>query len=367
VLRILTKRAPSFWLLQLGGWLIYSVAVAVTSLPFRHERDYVIYRSTFLVSGFFGSFLIYAMCHALWKRKLTLLRSLAICIPFCSLLGLACSTLAVWMESYYGGTHMPFHWATALAGTTGTAFVFLAWSAIYFGIKHYQELEENRRHLIESESLARDAQLRALRYQLQPHFLFNTLNAISTLVLEDRKNQATQMIARLADLLRDTLESPDVHTVSLDEELSMARRYLAIEQVRFAERLRTVFRIAPESLNASVPRLLLQPLVENAIRHGIAPIAGGGELRIESRVEGDQLHMRVSNDCSEGSPARMARLGGLGLANTRDRLRQLYGDQQHLEVDAEQPGRFEVRIQMPLVSSDPATLPDTQSTVLSEP
>src|SRR6202522_3550198 len=121
------------------------------------------------------------------------------------------------------------------------AIILIAWSALYFGIKHYGTVEEQRERLLESEATAREAQLLALRYQLQPHFLFNTLNAISALVVGNHPELATQTISRLADLLRSTLDEPDVHFVSLAEELVVVKEYLSIEEVRFGSRLRVAF------------------------------------------------------------------------------------------------------------------------------
>ena len=337
-------------MLQLGSWLVYGVAVVVTSVPLRHERDYVAFRTTYVLSGFLGSFLIYAVCHSIWKRRLNLLESVAWSAPTCLLLGFLCSAAAVWAEARFGGVARPFQWAVALSGTTGNSFLFLAWCAMYFGVKHYRDLEQKQLQLARSESLARDAQLRALRYQLQPHFLFNTLNAISTLVLENRQQDARKMISRLADLLRNTIEAPDTHLVELSEELLLVEQYLAIEQVRFGDRLTIRFDHGPQASTANVPRLLLQPLVENAIRHGIAPRTNGGEVVISTRAEGGMLTLRVINDCPHfpSDDSNGVRRHGVGIANTKARLEQLYGTDQRMEIGQPEPGRFEVTLVIPM-------------------
>ena len=346
-------------MLQLGGWLVYSIAVAVTSVPVRNQHDFIAYRIMYVASGFLGSFVIYWVCHSLLKRGLGLLASLAWCTPVCLVIGLLCSVASVWTEEQVAVPKRAFHLSLALPGTTGSSFVFLAWAAIYFGIKHYQALEQHRFELVQAVSLARDAQLRALRYQLQPHFLFNTLNAISMLVLDDRKHDATRMIARLADLLRNTIDAPDTHLVSLGEELLLVEQYLTIEQVRFGERLRTKIDIAHETLQAIVPRLLLQPLVENAIRHGIAPLLEGGTLTIASNIEADRLCVRVGNDVEESESDSLNKKGrkGVGLANTRARLQQLYGSNQQLETHRLKTGVFEVSIAIPLEYSSSIAQP----------
>lgn len=335
----------------MGGWLVYSIAVVVTSVPLRHERDYIAFRTAYVLSGYFGSFLVYAVCHSVWRRRLNLLASMSWCTPTCLVLGFLCSAASVWAEARFGGLGRTFSWSVALGGATGNSFLFLAWCAIYFGVKHYQTLEQKQLQLAQSEALARDAQLQALRYQLQPHFLFNTLNAISTLILDGRAQDARNMIARLADLLRNTIEAPDTHLVALSEEFLLIDQYLAIEQVRLGDRLKIKRDYAPQSFNASVPRLLLQPLVENAIHHGIAPRTEGGEILISSSVDRDMLTLRVLNDCpiSGTFASNGNRQSAVGIANTRLRMENLYGKKHSLDVTKLQTGKFEVILSIPMI------------------
>lgn len=226
--------------------------------------------------------------------------------------------------------------------------VLIAWSALYFGIKHYGTVEEQRGRLAASEATAREAQLQALRYQLQPHFLFNTLNAISSLVVSKQPEMATEMIAKLAGLLRNTLSSPEAHVVTLREELAVTEEYLSIEQVRFGPRLAVSLSVSPQAYEAQVPRFLLQPIVENAIRHGIARCANGGEVAIRASAVAAHLHIEIENDRSPGALPAGEKGEGLGLANTRTRLETLYGDQGSLTVSTSQKNRFLVSIQFPL-------------------
>ncbi len=176
------------------------------------------------------------------------------------------------------------------------------------------------------------AQLRALRMQLDPHFLFNALNAASMLVRRGRGEQAVEMIAGLGTLLRRTLEAGDAPEVSLRDELALLRHYLDVEQVRFGDRLRVLLDAAPETLDARVPSLVLQPVVENALRHGIERRSEAGTVRITSRRarasegEADRLVLRVEDDGAGIDGAEGIRPGGLGIANTVERLARLYGD-----------------------------------------
>jgi len=202
--------------------------------------------------------------------------------------------------------------------------------------------------LVASEATAREAQLQSLRYQLQPHFLFNTLNAISSLVVSKQPERATEMIAKLAGLLRTTLSFPEAHLVTLREELAVAEEYLSIEEVRFGPRLVVLLSVSPEAYEAQVPRFLLQPIVENSIRHGIARCPNGGEVVIRASASEGRLRIEIENDRRDGTGEEGH---GLGLANTRTRLEKLYGEQGSITVSTAQKNRFLVLIQFPLAKA----------------
>jgi two-component system sensor histidine kinase AlgZ len=348
-----SSRFRSFWHFQLGGWLLYTTVVAASMFPMRSMRASVAYHGMSLLAGFACSFLMYGVCHALWRARVPLIRALLTCTIVAYGLGILVSAAAVWSEIRFGeGSSSDFHWTYIFTYATGSCFVLAAWGFLYFGIKHYHALEEERGRLQALEAMARDAQMRALRYQLQPHFLFNTLNAISTLVLDNQPRIATQMIARLADLLRRTLDSPDTHQVSLKEEIAVTKEYLALEKVRFGPRLMVTFEIDPETQDALVPRFLLQPLVENAIRHGIAKRPDGGTLVLHSELAGGRLRVRIENDGVEDDEPVLRRNTaaphrGVGLTNTRARLEQMYGFEATLETHATASSTYEVRISMP--------------------
>jgi LytS/YehU family sensor histidine kinase len=202
-----------------------------------------------------------------------------------------------------------------------------------------------RRDRARDEQLAR-AELRSLQMQLHPHFLFNTLNAVSAFVRTD-PDAAERMIARLSHLLRLALDRVGVPEVSLEEELRVLRTYLEIEQVRFEDRLTVEWRVAPDARQARVPHLLLQPLVENAIRHGIAPSAAPGTIEIVAERRDGALRLAVRDDgVGPGGGVRE----GVGLSNTRTRLRQLYGARQRLEVRGGPERGFEVAIELPFAA-----------------
>ncbi|HYL64308.1 MAG TPA: histidine kinase [Candidatus Methylomirabilis sp.] len=211
----------------------------------------------------------------------------------------------------------------------------------YFYYKRYREGEVRTAQL--SAQLAQ-AQLQALRMQLHPHFLFNTLNAISTLLHKDA-DVADRMIARLSDLLRLTLENVGVQEVRLAKELEFLERYLEIERMRFADRLEVRMEIAPETLDARTPYLILQPLVENAIRHGISPRASGGSIEVTAKREDGNLILAVKDD-GPGMPAKNTK-EGVGISSTRTRLDRLYGQRHGFSLQNGERGGLTVTLSLP--------------------
>jgi two-component system sensor histidine kinase AlgZ len=356
------SREPSFWIVQSSGWLLYMAINVVSSVPYRHQPDfraYVAFRGALFSATFLASFAMYGICHWLWRRQISMPRVTLVCIGASYPLGIPIAAASFWSEIHLGGAVQTFNWGRVLAAAPGGSFVLLAWSALYFGIKHYFALEQKSRQLVASEmlateaqSLAREMQLRALRYQLQPHFLFNTLNAISTLILDDQPRVATQMITHLANLLRSTLESPDRDFVSLADEIAVTEEYLAIEEVRFGSRLKVRLDLDREAMETQVPRLLLQPLVENAIRHGIAKRAKGGSIVIRVIARDSMLLVQITNELPDltdsPAPNGTRAWGGLGLANVRKRLEQAFGTAGTLSTSETEDGFFEATISFPL-------------------
>jgi two-component system, LytTR family, sensor kinase len=311
-------------------------------------REEVDYQVAFLCSTFLASFILYACCHFLWRRSTPLASALFLSVGFSYILGVLCTAVSALTTLHLNEPRTHLSWSMVAARAFEGAIILIAWSALYFGIKHYGTVEEQRRRLLASEATAREAQLQALRYQLQPHFLFNTLNAISSLVVSKQPERATEMIAKLAGLLRTTLSFPEAHLVTLREELAVAEEYLSIEEVRFGPRLVVSLSVSPEAYEAQVPRFLLQPIVENSIRHGIARCPNGGEVVIRASASEGRLRIEIENDRRDGTGEEGH---GLGLANTRTRLEKLYGEQGSITVSTAQNNRFLVLIQFPLAKA----------------
>lgn len=216
---------------------------------------------------------------------------------------------------------------------------------VYMGYRHYRQLEERdgqalrlELHAAELRTQLMKAQMSALKMQLQPHFLFNTLNAIMVLVRQNRVAPAEEMLGRLGDLLRCVLDEREAQEVPLQRELDYVRLYLAIEEVRFADRLCVTFDVDPAVLDAAVPHMALQPIVENALRHGIARTSAAGTIRISAAPAGESVVLQVRDDGPGVHGAEAADGWGIGLANTRARLGQLYGEAASLTIAAGAPG-----------------------------
>jgi two-component system LytT family sensor kinase len=214
-------------------------------------------------------------------------------------------------------------------------------------MSYYQAYRARELRSSQLQAQLEKARLQALKSQLQPHFLFNTLNSISALMLTDVK-AADRMITRLGDLLRTSLESAGTQMTTLRRELEFVSCYIEIEKVRFEERLNVTLDIAPETLDASVPHLLLQPLVDNAIKHGISKLLAGGKIRISAAREGTDLLLEVKDNGPGICALRDSLSDGLGLSVTRERLETIYGQNQSVQLLALQEGGVVARVSIPL-------------------
>jgi sulfite exporter TauE/SafE len=216
------------------------------------------------------------------------------------------------------------------------------------GVIQYQfRAQRESIRALELERQLSAAHLQALQMQIEPHFLFNTLNAITTLVEFGRQQQAAEMLSHLNAILKTTLRRTGPEKVPLSQELEIVENYLAIEQVRFADRLRLEFKVDPGALDGLIPCFLLQPIVENAIRHGIAHCENEGRIEASARREGTLLHLRVRDTGSGRSDKVQPDGHGIGLKNTRDRLAHFYPQDHVMTAQALDTGGFEVGITIP--------------------
>jgi len=240
----------------------------------------------------------------------------------------------------------PNDWSGLPLDFVQNAVVLFLWCNVYFAGRQWQEMSQQRERMLRAESELREAKLNALRHQLNPHFLFNALNAVSTLVLERDSERATRMLTRIGTLLRRSLDEDSVAEIPLAQELEFTSQYLEVEQIRLGERLQVRTDVSPDSLDAVVPIMLLQPLVENAVLHGIAPEVDGGEVVIKSSRVDSRLRLCVKNsgarrDGNQPNPR------GIGLKNCTDRLTAIYGADYRLELGWPDEGGCEVKLDLP--------------------
>ncbi len=217
--------------------------------------------------------------------------------------------------------------------------------AVSQAFDYYRKYRERELRASELEKSLAEAKLQALQMQLNPHFLFNALHSISSLMHKDVE-AADTMVMRLSDLLRAALDRSDEQEVTLERELELLKLYLGLEQTRFGERLTVKLDIAPDTLSAQVPNLILQPLVENAIKHGIEPRAKPGCIELRAHRRNGQLALEVS-DNGKGLPEQKPTREGVGLSNTRARLRELYGDQHRFELVPGPEGGLKIELLIP--------------------
>lgn len=309
-------------------------------------------------AGEFRAF--YAACYLFWVVPLSLVQramwrrgvAARVSVPLLLLgtyLASVINNALAQAAAVHWGLVPGYEFRRIFTGLDGCWLALITFCAIHTLLHHYDALQRAHRREAEATALAREAELRALQYQLHPHFLFNTLNSISALVTDGRGSDATRMLARLGDLLRATLERSGTHEVTLAEELSLTEHYLDIEKARLGRRLQVNLRVGPGVLQALIPPLLLQPLVENAIRHGIAPRVAGGSINLHLDGEGEVLAIELHNDgVATPEDDHPRRSTAIGLSNVQQRLATLYPGRYSLDVIKAPDGACTVRITLPL-------------------
>lgn len=353
-----------FWILHVCGWLawgvfakyLYTVTTLDEAIP--NYFDYVMIITAVGMVIALGLRYLYKLVweRPVWVRALAFGGGSAAAGWFWSE-----SRAYIYTRFFEGSKEMSAYWEklgdvaelyerVAYFQTFSSAFsVMLAWSVFYFSLKYYRIFQEYRESALRSAAMAHEAQLKMLRYQLNPHFLFNTLNAISTLILEQQTELANRMVSKLSSFLRYSLDNDPMQKITLRQELKALKLYLDIEKVRFEERLELQLEIDPEAEDALIPSLLLQPLVENAIKYAIAKTEDGGQLRIAAKVFAGELLIEVSDNGPgvELVDGQIPGANGVGLRNTRERLQELYGPHHSLRLGKARPHGLVVSIRVP--------------------
>lgn len=337
-------RFPSFWQLQLMGWVCLYLVGIVGSIPdiFR-RRGALLGNTVGLAFTFLCSCALHPICRSLLRRAPSWMAFAWRAAAWSMAWGVV-AAFAITLT--LAGFHK-IDWPSLVGGSVQSAFVLFLWCSLYLSIKQWQQSAQERERLLRAETEAREARLSALRYQLNPHFLFNSLNAVSTLVLDGNAPAATQMLAQIGELLRTSLDNEVMQEVALSQEMVFTKQYLAIEQTRLGERLQVDLTIHSETLDALVPSMLLQPLVENAVRHGVVSLVEGGKIAIEAELYGGRLRIVVRNSGRRGAEKQNETGSGIGLSNTMERLKTLYGANHKVLLEWPPAGGCEVTVELP--------------------
>lgn len=345
--QLFRDRSRLFWILNIAGWTGYTLAAWLGALAHEKPESYFAVIVATAVTGLLITILLRWIYRRLWSRS-----------PLALALGMlvTCYVFSFgwqWLQNilywdWVKKSWRPEHLMDFVSGIMGSFYILLCWSGLYFGIKYYQQLQDQTEQTLKATSAAHQAQLKMLRYQLNPHFLFNTLNAISTLILDGANKTANEAVSRLSDFLRYTLDNDPMSRVTLGSELGALELYLEIEKVRFGDRLVIEKTIEAKAQDALVPSLILQPLIENAIKYAITPSEDGGTLKISARIQHRTLVLQLSDTGPGlGSGNGDQKSSGVGLKNTRERLQQLYGENQAFTLAPNEPSGLTITINIP--------------------
>ncbi|NQZ28068.1 MAG: histidine kinase [Colwellia sp.] len=345
---LLENRNRLFWLAHTAGWFGFAFVHYLGSLQHDLRDIFVIIIFLNAYAGWLFTVPLRYIYRKAWNFppiKIALVVILS--SYFTGVLWQIVKNINYW-EIYKHG-YEPEFWYMYTRSTLGSFYIILSWSGLYFGSKYYQMLQIEKQNVLKANAVAHQAQLKMLRYQLNPHFLFNTLNAISTLILVEENKIANSMVTKLSEFLRYSLDKDPLKKVSLQTEIQALQLYLAIEQVRFEDRLQLDFKINDDCQAALVPSMILQPLAENAIKHAIAVQEQGGKITISVQRFADDLLISVA-DNGPGADiinGNLHRESGVGLVNTRERLQALYHEKFSLVVSHNQPSGVKVNLRMP--------------------
>ncbi|HYC66429.1 MAG TPA: histidine kinase [Reyranellaceae bacterium] len=341
----------AFWILQSAGWSGYFILRSLSGFANNMGAMFVVHTALLTATGYSLTLLMASLFRRLIAMKPVV--TLALSLFAVVLAATAFSVIETWSYATFLRPDAKPVGVEYLGAILLNFALLAAWAALYYGINYFLLLEEQIKQRERLESQASTAQLAMLRYQLNPHFLFNTLNSISTLVLLRQTERANAMLARLSSFLRYTLANEPTAKVTLAQEVETLKLYLEIEKMRFEDRLRPHFKIESETIGARLPSLLLQPLIENAIKYAVTPREDGADIWITAVTEGRAVRIEVAdNGDGEGAALTATQSTGVGLANIRDRLTQAYGAGHGFETKKNDKGGFSVIIEIPFETGD---------------
>ena len=351
------------WILQIVFWTGFFI-VTFTTLTLWYEQTswaYIGHNLLQAVTAALLSLLLHQVFNRIWEAPI----AQRVTVGLLSVLLIALVWTAFRITSFIWITEEKNVWDDFGGWFFGAIFIFLCWSTLYHGVRYFYLLDSEHHMKLKAEALvgaehikrlnaesaAKEAQLQMLRYQLNPHFLFNTLNAISSLIQLNKPQQANGMIVRLSRFLRYSLDNNPDLKVPLKREIDALMLYLEIEKTRFEERLNLEFDIADDVKEALVPSLLFQPLIENSVKYAIAKSPDGGTIQFVAKRTGDSLCLVLSDSGSSkkvtGSRHRSSDSRGIGLRNTLNRLKIAYGDNYSFDLGKSDKGGLKTTIKIP--------------------
>ncbi len=339
----------AFWMLQGAGWTGYLLLRIASGIANGLGFPFLIQVLVSAATGYSMTLVMAAIYRVLIRKRPLVIWTGGLATVIVAV-G-AFSVIDAWVFNMVNEGSTVIQVDLFLGSAVLNGLLLSAWTALYFGINFFLIAERQTVQLLKLEATASSAQLAMLRYQLNPHFLFNTLNSISTLVLLKQTDRANAMLGRLSSFLRYTLVNEPEAQVTLEQEVETLKLYLEIEKMRFEDRLQSKFDIDPRAAKARLPSLLLQPLVENAIKYAVTPQEEGAEIAVTARLVGQRVRITVS-DSGPGlndATVRPSYSTGVGIANIRDRLAQAFGADHRFESGNGPDGGFTVTIEIPVV------------------
>jgi len=346
------KGRDRFWVNQLILWVLYAIASNLVRLTYtHHEYDgpdtAIIIINTIL--GFGISSILGYFYHSLSLSQAG--RILLIAVFASAGSAFIWTFSSNWIYSLIDPVRwQDAHFSIYLVGILNASFILMCWSAGYFSFKYYKQSQDQRQAMSALKIQAQQAKLQMLRYQINPHFLFNTLASISALIRDGENNAADEMLGRMGDLLRLTLKSSPVDMVTLEEELRILDMYIHIEKVRFGDRLQYKCEADEASLPVLVPSLILQPLVENSIKYVVACSEQGGEINLSVAVKGERMVISLTDSgkpCDQPLPGSNGGSTKLGLKNVQQRLKNIYEQDHEFNIGESETGGFTVEMNLP--------------------
>lgn len=345
----------------LGFWLFYAILVTLRAavMGFESQGELGVRRAVVTVIGIVVTWILYLVLRRFDAKPLSvrIVAAFSLAAPF----ALAMASANFYMFNVYDpvnifadadhskyGSEEAYAFVQIVEDAISRYFFLAAWAGLYLALSYASEAHRTERRAARLERAAQQAELRSLRYQVNPHFLFNTLNSLSSLIMKDRRDEAEQMIMSLSNFYRTSLTGDPLDDVPLEEEVHLQKLYLDIEAVRFPDRLNTVIDIPPALMSACVPGLILQPLVENAIKYGVSRTSSPVEIRITAREDGGLMHIAVTDD-GDNPPGLSDSGSGIGLANVRDRLTARFGDQGQIAYGPREEKGFSVLLTLPII------------------